>query len=490
MSGEFHTLGKLLNFSFLMRILGFLAFTTGVESGILTHTIFVDSNVSIEFYLIFVFVFIATVSSRILQNSKSGVFLSTLVIVFYGYAIILALPYVSITLFFLLALVIEVRNFGQNHHFRSKNGIWLFAVIASLTIMLFLSGLVRIFPTTQNIGMLVASISDDVTPGGTPLLFLGGLVFFSHYVVFSISIQALALFSLLTFLLVDNYFLIITFFSRNSRSVVGGQISGALTVLSCQCESITAAFPSIVSLILTAIVLPLILESIILVFLTNYLLRKRFMKGERSHFLSKLYPVTNKMLLILPATLMLVFLPLFETVGVYFNWQNSLYFFGTINFLMLIAGIFASILLSYSGILKITFSGKLVPVLMVLLSTMAMLIWFYPSITTPTIENGSLFAVMSLTSFGGGILGGIAYMGSGFEGKRIFLEFLAMMFTMFTIVIFYISILLGYSIWPSFDLTQQVIFSIGVWIMTLPFMWFATNISLNSSIYVGRILEA
>ncbi len=490
MSGEPGTLGKLSSFPSILRYLSFLAFLAGVGEGIGIGIIVVDSNILLRFYLIFAIVFLATIGSIVLKKEKYGVFLSTLLIFFYGFLLMLSIPYYRISLLFLLPLVIEIRNFSTKYGFRSSSGIWFAALTVSLAAMLLISGLVRFFPATQNIGMLVASITDDVTPGGTPLLFLGGMVFFSRFSVFSISIQALLMFAALSFLLVENYFLIVRFLRVNSKSVIGGQVSGALTVLSCQCESLTAAFPAIVSLVLTAVVLPLIMESLVLVFLTNYLLRTRYMRGSRSPLIDRLYPVRSKVKLVLPAAALIVALPVLETIGVYFNWQTSLYFYGSINFLMLIAGIFVSILLSLSKVFKVSFSSLTWPVLLVSISTLAMLIWFYPPLTQYTIANGAIFALMSIVSFAGGIMGGISYIGIGSEGKRLFLEYLAMMFTMFTIVIFYISILAAYSIWPSFNLTEQVIFSVGVWIITLPFMWVATNIALNSSVRKGKVLNA
>lgn len=475
-------MSKLTSFSSFLRYLSFLAFLAGVGEGAALGIVVVDSNILVRFYLIFVITFLVLIGSIIARSEKASVFLSTLLIFFYGFLLMLSIPYYRITLLFLLPLVIEIRNFSTKYGFRSSSGIWFMALTISLAAMLLISGLVRFFPATQNIGMLVASITDDVTPGGTPFLFMGGMVFFSHYSVFSISLQALLMFAALSFLLVENYFLIVRFVRENSRSALGGQVSGALTVLSCQCESLTAAFPAIVSLVLTAVVLPLIMESLVLVFLTNYLLRTRFMAGRRSAFIDRLYPVRNKIKIVVPAAALIVALPVLETVGVYFNWQTSLYFYGSINFLMLIAGIFVSIILSLSKVLRISFSSRVMPVLLVAVSTVAMLIWFYPPLTQYTVANGSAFALMSIVSFAGGVLGGVSYIGSGEEGKRLFLEYLAMMFTMFTIVVFYISILTAYSIWPGFNLTEQVIFSVGVWIITLPFMWIATNIALNSSV--------
>ncbi len=482
MSGEFDTLGSFRIFSTFLRYLGFLAFSIGIEVGTFSGIIVVGSNIRIGFYSIFVIIFILLTSAVIIGNTKAKVLLSSLLIIFYLFLLALSFPYFRLTLFFLIPLIIELRDFSSNFHFRSAYGLQLLAIGVAIFVMLLISGLIRIFPSTQSLGILVASISDDVTPGGTPLLFLGGMVFFTNYVVFSISLQALLLFSALSYLLVENYFLIIRFVRGNSRSVISGQISGALTVLSCQCESITAAFPSIVSLILSAIVLPLILESIVLVFLTNYLLRNMYLKERRVGFFDRIYPVEKGSRIILPASVLIIGLPLLETFGVYLQWQTNLYFFGSMNFLMLLAGIFAGFLLEKAQVLKPKFSGTRLPVFLVLVSSIVMLVWFYPEITRLTVDNGVVFAMMTIVSFAGGILSGIAYIGSGGEGRRLFLEFLAMMFTMFAIVVFYVSILFGYSIWNTFGLTEQIIFSIAVWVFSLPFMWFATNIALNSSV--------
>ena len=57
---------------------------------------------------------------------------------------------------------------------------------------------------------------------------------------------------------------------------------------------------------------------------------------------------------------------------------------------------------------------------------------------------------------------------------------------LFSVIIFYISIVAGITIWVEFGLEQQVIFSIVTWAVSLPFMWFGTNITFSDS--VGRKL--
>ena len=485
MSGEFSSLVHRPPSALFFHLIGFAAALIAVEFGFLSGVIIVDYNVEVQFYLIFVILGLALFGAWAINWRKLKTLLSAMVLLFYGLLVIFSVPYYNLSIIFAIPLALELREFHRAFGFRSREGAWLVSILSALIAMILLSGLLRLLPSSQGIGILVASISDDVTPGGTPILFQGGLVFFTQYLVFSISIQALAMFSVLSFLLVENYFLIISFVKRNSKSVIGGQISGALTVLSCQCESITAAFPSIVSLVLTAAVLPLILESIALVFLTNLLLRKRYLLGKRSAILDSIYPIRkpNRFLVVSSATI--IALPLLETVGVYYGLQSSLYFFGGLDFLMLIAGIFATLLIERSGTLNFYIGSKLAIAVLLALSSVSMFVWFYPPLALYAISNGVVFALMSVISFAGGFVAGLVYVGVGAEGKKLFLEFLAMMFTMFAIVVFYISILTGYAIWPFFGITQQVIFSIAVWVITLPFMWFATNIALNHSVRKG-----
>lgn len=468
-------------------MLGLISFILAISGGLASGTIFVDSNVIVQFYLVFILVIGLTAIALLAPVEKIRAGSSSLLIIFYFYATMLSVPYFLVTTPLLIALAVELKQYNSDFRLRSKNGIWLLALSVAITGMVLLSGLLRGFPTTQSIGILVASISDDVQPGGTPVLFLGGIVYFTHYFVFSISIQALLLFSALSVLLVENYFLIIRFVRSNSRSVVGGQVSGALTVLSCQCESITAAFPSIVSLVLSAAIVPLIMESIILVFLTNYLLRKRFAMGKRSKILDAVYPIRNRSTFLFISAAIIIILPFLESIGVYFDLQSSLYFFSGINFIMFAGGILAGILLLGILLPGFRFRSRFPPTFLAGISTIAMLVWFFPFLTTQTISHGGIFAAMSIVGFVGGILSGFTYFGISEEGRRLFMEYLAMMFTMFAIVVFYISILFAFSIWPSFNLTEQVIFSIGLWVFTLPLMWLSTNIALNRSVGSGKV---
>ena len=479
MSGEFHPLSRFPSRSGLLQAAGIISFLFGTWAAYASGTVIVDYNVYLQFYAM---ILLATTLGLIFMVTRPGGINFTtgvLIIIFYSFLFILSIPYFRISIFFLLSLLIMLKSFLSNYSADTRSLVKLAGIELALLSMILISGLIRFNYVPQGIGLLVASIADDVKTGGTPPVFLGGVVFFTRYIVFSVSIQSLAMFSLLSILLVQNYFLIIGYVRGRAKAAIGGQLSGALSALSCQCESITAVFPSIISLVLSAAVIPLILESIILVFLTNYLLRLKFMKGVSVGFFDRIWPVKNKRGFLLGSSLLVLVMPMIETYGVYLHLEISLYFYGGINFLMLFSGILISLLISefFPGLSF--FSGKYGATALVLVSSILMFVWFYPSLVTLASGSGTYFALMSISSFSGGVISGIVYSGLSGDGKKLFLEFLSMMFAMFAIIIFYVSILFSYPIWNNFGLPQQTLFSLIMWTFALPFMWLTTNLVLN-----------
>ena len=350
--------------------------------------------------------------------------------------------------------------------------------------MLLIAGLIRLNIAQQNIGLLVLSITDDVKPGGVPLIFQAGMVVFSKYLVVTVSLQSLALFSLLSILLVENYFMIFSLIGETGgKSAVTSQVSGAMTVLSCQCESITAALPSVVSLLLSVSIIPMILESIALVGLTYGLLRYRFLRDSRSAVLDRIWPASRSGLFMGMSSVLVIGSPLALAIGAYLGLEGNLFFFGFENFIMLLAGT-ALAIITYGIIGRQRSLGKGTAALLLGITTLVMFMWFIPYVSAITVHSALLFSIMGMVSFAGGVLSGFVNSHVGPDGKKIFQEYHAMMFSMFAIVVFYVSVVMSYRIWPIFSITQQVEFSIALWVVSLPAMWLATNLVLNG--YAGR----
>ncbi len=463
-----------------LQIIAFLVFTLALGLARMYGILIADSDISMQFAGLFVFPLVVTVAVSLVRKSVMNIYLRSSLSLFYILVTVLSYPYFNIMLLFAVSFLISLygllndKSGSRNHSLKKA-----IAFSLSFLIMVIISGLFRFNIKPQNIGILLASISDDVLPGGTPVIFSNGIVLFSRYIVLTLSIQYIILFFALSVLLVENYFLIFsTIRTRSGRAATSPQLTGALSVLSCQCESITAAFPSIVSLILSAAIIPLILESIVLVGLTNYLLRGRFRKGLNSPVLSRIWPGTSRSILLTAGSLMTIAVPLSYVFGTFLKLEENLFFYGMENFAMFLTGmiliILASSIREFSPV-----RSRWAKLGLVFVSSMLMFIWFYPVLSKIAVTSSIVFGVMGFISLAGGAIGGIAYVSAGQEGKSAFIEYLSMMFSMFAIVIFYVSILFSYRIWGIFTLTQQVEFSIVLWIIALPSMWLSTNLVLN-----------
>ncbi len=475
------------------RFLPIAAFIVFAISMFLANTygiLIVDNNISIQYAGIFIFPLVATVVLSIAENNELNIYLRSSLSLFYLLLTVLSYPYFNIMLLLAISFLFSLygilyKKSGNSKPFLKK----ALAFSLSYLAMMIISGLFRLNIKPQTIGILLASISDDVHPGGTPIIFSNGIVLFSRYIVLTLSIQSIILFFILSVLLVENYFLIFsTIRTRSGRAATSPQLTGALSVLSCQCESITAAFPSIVSLILSVAIIPLILESIVLVGLTNYILRLKFQKGLNSPALSRIWPGTSRSFLLIAGSIMAIVVPITYIAGTFLKLEGNLFFYGMENFAMFLTGMILIILAATIREFRLgtSMSAKLA---LVFASSLLMFIWFYPVLSKIAVTSGLVFGIMGLISLAGGAIGGIAYVSSGQEGKSAYIEYLSMMFSMFAIVIFYVSILFSYRIWGVFTITQQVEFSIALWIIALPSMWLSTNLVLNLQVRRQNIEE-
>lgn len=465
---------------FLLSLGALILFCTGIYVGRLTGIIFVDQNIDLQFFGIVAIAGVLTLSLTVVRNTVLANYILSSLAMFYLLVTIFSFPYLNLFLLFLLSFLFILGSLQKSSSHEPSTMKKSLSYSLALLVMMLISGLYRLNLQPQTIGLLVASISDDVRPGGTPLIFSNGIVLFSRYIVLSVSWQVLLLFSLLSALLVENFFMIFRLFTgRATRSVTGSQATGALTVLSCQCESITAALPSIASLILSIAIIPMILESLVFVSLTNIFLRRNTSRGRRSDLIGKIWPLRSGSKFFPLGSIFVIAIPVSYLVGTYFHLERNLFFFGMENFAMYIAGIIIMVMVSLATGRAIMVLSKYSGMLLVLLSTAMMFIWFYPVISYLAVNNGFYFGAMGAISFIGGIMGGIAYTSFNRAGKQIFLEYLSMMFSMFAILIFYVTVLDSFRIWGIFTLTQQLEFSIALWILALPGMWLSTIIVLN-----------
>lgn len=318
-----------------------------------------------------------------------------------------------------------------------------------------------------------------------PYIFYGGAVAISEDFTLTLSPQMFIIFFLISYVLMDNYHLILRSRLSAVKGTSGGSetfsgvLAGAVSSVGCQCETITAALPSVASLFLASIVTPLVLVSVILLLLTNALIRMNYLVNGRKIF-SRLTGIksTYRSLFLSASAASLVLV--LSTIGIAYGLQKNLLFIGPVN-LATFATFFAFFVSLFSR-LRWTGMGIRMPlslsVTIFTVSTLFMFTWIYPPVTSSLVVNPGIYNAVSSLSIVGGFLYAILFMSLSREWRIVLLELLSMMVTMFALAIFFLSLYDQYVIWPTFSLYQQLYFSIILWVASLPVMWVFTNISI------------
>ncbi len=457
---------------YLMYILG------GADSRIYTDPILAGSTY--QPFLLALFLLIAIM----FINRKHPIILSyitgILMVGYIGIALVISsnftlliFPVVSAILLYLMYVSIS-DDFP--HGFR-RTGIFVIAVF----IMFLIGGAVRFYLNPNEFALLIGSIYDDENPLGVPFLFYNGIIFYGQYLVVTVSLPIIVLFSALAAVLTENYLLIFHLSKNPGSSSISNfsrSANSALTALSCQCEGITAAFPSIVATLLLSAVIPLISLSIFLVAMTNVFLALYFIRGKRIIFLEKVwkFPSTDRFVYLNVALIVLI--PVLSLYAIYFGFERSLPVLAFINISMFLYGI-----LVFYGFWTFTrrpiSMNKPVIYSLILISSILMFLWYYPPLTSDAAFSILGFIAMSVSSISGGILSGIVFKSLSERAGRLYLQFITMMFTTLAIIVFYITAIALDIVYRPFGSTEQLLFSLLVWGVTLPFVWISTNISLN-----------
>jgi|GEM_PF-1586582 len=454
---------------------------------ILFNILHVSNMVTSEFIavvsLFFIFPGLAIFMNHLPLIRKYFLFTSILLAIFlvmitFFYTYIIVLPVIS-----LMSLLAIVKN---SKEYSTRDYKKLFTFLAIFSVIYTLADLIRTGNVPAYVGITFTSIYDDIQPIGTPFLFYRGIVIYDRLLLITISGATFSLFLVLSALLTENYFLIFSFSGREKRNIISSTASGVVSALSCQCESLTIFFPTVVAFLLTFAIIPLIVESIFFVLLTNILLNYYFNRGKQNRILERMWPRSGSVKVLLGGIIILLGIPVAETIGIAFGLQKVLYFFSWINIGMFVEGIFLVIILNFIIKINTTKYSSLFKYMGIPASIILMFIWYIPYFTEAAYTSPVTFAVMSITSIASGLVTGLTYYSLKSGNRKLFYEFVAMMFSMFSIIIFYISIVAGITIWVEFGLEQQVIFSLVTWAVSLPFMWFGTNITFSDS--VGRRL--
>lgn len=409
-------------------------------------------------------------------------YLTGAVLVGYMGMAILEIPDTSLLIFPAISaalLLLMYRSFnGTYRGGMTRVGVFFAAVF----IMLIIGGAIRFVQNPGEYSLLVGSIYDDENPAGVPFLYYDAIVFYGRYMVVTISLPIMFLFSALSSVLVENYLGIFRLSSSSKYGAIGkiGKSANvALTALSCQCEGITAVFPSIVATLLFAAIIPLISFSIALVALTNFLLFNYFLKGRKSLLLERIWNIPSSRKFLYLASVIFILVPLITILILYYGFERNLLAISFINISMFLYGI----LLVY-GLREIfTFKWNLKRYSQYFLgicSSVLMFSWYVPSLTHYAAFTISGFLLMAVAGIASGLISGGLFMSLQDRVRRLYLQYLTMMFSTLAIIIFYLTSISLLDIWPYFGVTEQLAFSLILWGVSLPFVWLSTNIALNS----------
>ncbi|AKA48857.1 hypothetical protein IX51_06780 [uncultured archaeon] len=453
-----------------------MLFFFGIKLGL----VYVDPILASQMYVPPIIIALLTVASIFLTVYREAeIYIIGVLITVYSLLFVATIPYFSLLPFSAVSLISSLAYFSRTVGFSRRTVSKLAAFIGVIFAMFILGSSLRMDTGPPSYAMAFGSIYDDVLPGGVPLMFTDGIVFYSRYFILSVSVPIVTLFTVLSVVLTENYYLIFKLLSFKGSGSVRKTVSNAVTVLSCQCEGITASFPSAIAAILFTAIIPLISESIVFLLLTDILLIKFYLKGKRVRLLDSIWKVTESGWFMFSMIISLIAVPVYSTYVVYLSLQSNLAVFSSVNILMFVYGIFVVYLVN-----RVLPVKRKMPVvltyLLVALSSIGMFIWYVPQITLPTVNSSLVFSVMGVVSVASGILSGMVFKGNENEVRMLYLEFITMMFSMLAIVVFYISAIGLTVIWPEFGMGQQLQFSLLLWGFTLPVMWLSTNISLNA----------
>lgn len=354
---------------------------------------------------------------------------------------------------------------------------------SAMTFMYFAGSLIHFVIEPAGYPATFASIGEAYVfqPTGVPLLLRYGFIFISPYFQGTISPLSFLMFAAISAILTENYFSIFGLLKRgNGKTRIQGAAYGTISLLSCQCEGGISLLPTMAVLIISIAMVPILLESFLLLLLTNLFINRFYMQGESVRILRRISQPGSKLPGIVLAAVLFLGTPMIETIGIYFGLISNMFFFFGIGILMTIASYYEVTLigrlLGYNRKLNVA-----VQLAIFIVASFFMFVWYVPQYTMMAIDQVNVFLVMNATSIVSGFFFGMIRLSSGKATGQLLDEFLALMFGMPPIIVFYFSALAQIQLWPVFSLTEQIEFGLIVWALILPFMWLTTNISLNDA---------
>lgn len=409
--------------------------------------------------------------------------LSLLILTFILLLSPVAVPVIAATL--LLYVLLMWRTYGQDRSSISRSAVYAVSMILLLTV----AGIIRFgaYDPSFQTGLagssvslkhiLVFSIYNNENPLGVPFYFAGGVVIQGMSSILTLSIQSIIIYGMISAFLTENYYLIISYAMENKRGFFRGAASAVTTAFSCQCETISAALPGLSLIFLSVVSLLLLSEGFAVLLFTYLVISRLFRKGRDAKFLN-VHISKEHYVLLASALSLLVAIPITETLGIMYSLMGNLIFLMGTGILMFSEG--AAIVYLVREILGGIRVSRSLHIPLVLISSVAMFVWYVPLLLYWAGTVPGIFLIMNASSVLSGALAGLVYLSIDHRNRLLLAEYTFMMFSMAAIVVFYFSVIRNQVLWPYFGLQQQTAFSIILVAVSLPLTVLNTNLSLNS----------
>lgn len=462
-------LGNKLKISIAQSIILFFIFYISITAG----SIQIDDRGSSYLFLfiaqILLLPFISVLSFKVFP--KVSIYLESLEILMFLMLLLVFLKFPAEAIMLSIAILLSVLKISNPRKDFPRVGVFM----AISFLMYFLGESVQfiIQPRLSPVVMIPLKYV-YILPGELfPWIYRDGINLYGSVLTLTTSPLVILIFSAIAIISTDNFFRIYGLVNgkRGAGMAVTG-FQGAAASLSCQCEGCIAVLPSVSAAILTVAMIPLIMESFILLILTNVItgmVTSRY--GAFSSAFSRIISVLSRYLLVL----VLISIPIISSIlamGGYF--RTPIFIFG-----LSMAGAFAGYLMGSNSVRKRFLFSKCLKSLLIVAGLTGILIWYVPSVTYYLVNFFPAFLFMSFITLVSGFLLGV--MRWQIKAGYLVGEIATLAIGVLDISLFYLSLEFRFNPWAVFSYSSLLFFELISWGIMVPAMWISTQQTLIGS---------
>ncbi len=461
----------------LIQVLLFLIFNGFILYGILTGYFLITTDALSSFYMAIIIINILLVISILWNKYVISLYIRSFQIFIWLTLIIITRDFVSI-IFGLPSILLTLFSIGLD----KIEGSWT-RLISQIAVTIFMATIGKMYTFLYQpvpAPLTIEYLPDKMVAIGLPTPITEALGLFITTAYADILIGPLVFFIILiaSSLLAENYHLIIPLYLKSfkgNKKLKSGLVAsgyGIVAAMSCQCESAIALLPAVAILLLNTLLIPFFTLSVILLIFTYIFIKKYYSKGKGNRLVDLSFdrydiPLAFAILFVLQAILPFAILTkIFENIVIFFLYGMA----------MILSGY------AFGEPLKRIIKFKLpnsYSYLLLAISIILILVWYIPQVTNLAYLNPLIYSAMSYIMFLSGLLVGILYANSENHIGIFLLEIFSVAIGLIPIVIYYETFTLSIKIWKFWNITDQMLISLVMWIIMLPIMWYITQKSLS-----------